>query len=158
MNLNNLSLAALTSIRNDLAGTPNGGKFKIARDKAADVVLKLAKQKGVNVAKQYNEDGQRVAVEQKAPKAKGKKEKPAPKEKGPIIRVEAEKLLLKVVGKDADGRAQGMPYADILIALAEIFPDSNTSVACLRWYAVRMRERGDKVPNRPRAQPQVEEA
>lgn len=87
----------------------------------------------------------------KPKKAKAPKEKK--KKKGPIIRAEAEKLLLKVVSYDEEKRPFGMPYEDILVELAKIFPGAKTTVACLRWYAVHMRERGEKVPARPRATP-----
>lgn len=86
------------------------------------------------------------------PKAepKPKKEK---KEKGPVIRVVAEALLLEVTHKDEDGRPYGHAYDTILERIREQFDGAKTTVACLRWYAVHMRERGEKVPNRPRAQP-----
>lgn len=95
------------------------------------------------------------AKEKKAsakPKAepKPKKEK---KEKGPVIRVVAEALLLEVTHKDEDGRPYGHAYDTILERIREQFDGAKTTVACLRWYAVHMRERGEKVPNRPRAQP-----
>ncbi len=95
------------------------------------------------------------AKEKKAsakPKAepKPKKEK---KEKGPVIRVVAEALLLEVTHKDEDGRPYGHAYDTILERIREQFEGAKTTVACLRWYAVHMRERGEKVPNRPRAQP-----
>lgn len=95
------------------------------------------------------------AKEKKAsakPKAepKPKKEK---KVKGPVIRVVAEALLLEVTHKDEDGRPYGHAYDTILERIREQFDGAKTTVACLRWYAVHMRERGEKVPNRPRAQP-----
>lgn len=155
MNIDQLSLSALTNIRNDINGTPNGGKFKTSREKAVEQLKRLAKEKGVNLSKQYDADGNRVKAEAAKPKAgKASKEKPA-KEKAPVIRVVAEELLMQVVGKDDDGRPQGRSYASVLEEIHERFPGSATSVACLRWYAVRMRERGDKVPNRPRAKPEA---
>lgn len=89
---------------------------------------------------------------------KPKKEKAAKekKEKGPVIRVVAEGLLLEVISKDEDGRPYGHSYETILDKIREQFDGAKTSVACLRWYAVHMRERGEKVPNRPRAQPKKE--
>lgn len=160
MNLNTLTLSALTNIKNDLNGTPNGGKLKVSREKALEQVSKLAKAKGVSLSKQYDEDGHRVpeAKPGKASKAstakkpKGKTEKPV-KEKGPVIRTVAEPLLLQVVGKDDHGRDVGRTYASILEELHEQFPEAQTTVACLRWYAVHMRARNLKVPNRPRAKP-----
>lgn len=73
------------------------------------------------------------------------------KPKGPSIRSVAEQLLLQVVGRDEDKRPIGRPYEDILIELRDKFAGCKTTVACLRWYAVHMRERDVKVPSRPRA-------
>lgn len=87
----------------------------------------------------------------KPPKAK--KEPKPKKEKGPVIRVVAEGLLLEVTHKDEDGRPYGHSYETVLDRIREQFDGAKTTVACLRWYAVHMRERGEKVPNRPRAQP-----
>lgn len=154
MNIQNLTLAALTAIRNDLNGTPDAPRFKVSREKALESVQKLAKAKGIALSKAYDDNGQRVP-EPKPAKAKGKKGKAEKAERGPVIRKVAEELLLQVVGKDGDGRPQGRPYSDILDAIHTQFPGSHTSVACLRWYAVRMRERGEKVPNRPRAKPEA---
>ncbi len=90
----------------------------------------------------------RAKREPKAPKEK--------KEKGPVIRVVAEQLLLEVVTHDEDKRPWGHSYEYILSTLLAQFPGAKTTVACLRWYAVHMRERGEKVPNRPRANPKAE--
>jgi DNA-binding protein HU-beta len=73
------------------------------------------------------------------------------KEKGPVIRVVAEQLLLEVVTHDEDKRPYGHSYEEILNRIRAQFEGAKTTVACLRWYAVHMRERGEKVPNRPRA-------
>lgn len=85
----------------------------------------------------------RAKREPKAPKEK--------KEKGPVIRVVAEQLLLEVVTHDEDKRPYGHSYEEILNRIRAQFEGAKTTVACLRWYAVHMRERGEKVPNRPRA-------
>lgn len=90
------------------------------------------------------------------PKRAKKDPAAAKKEKGPVIRVEAEKLLLEVVKTDEDKRPWGHSYEYILSTLLAQFPGAKTTVACLRWYAVHMRERGEKVPNRPRANPKAE--
>lgn len=42
-----------------------------------------------------------------------------------------------------------LTYEEILMRVHAEF-ECTTSVACLRWYAVRMRERGERVPQRPR--------
>lgn len=86
-------------------------------------------------------------------KPKAKREPKAPKEKGPVIRVVAEQLLLEVTTYDEDNRPYGHPYEEILKRIHMQFDGAKTTVACLRWYAVHMRERGEKVPNRPRALP-----
>lgn len=67
-----------------------------------------------------------------------------------VIRVAAEELLLKKLGIGADGRPAGMPYDNILAELKQEFPESSTSISCLRWYATKMRERGEMLPARPR--------
>lgn len=90
------------------------------------------------------------------PKRAKKDPAAAKKEKGPVIRVEAERLLLEVVKTDEDKRPWGHSYEYILSTLLAQFPGAKTTVACLRWYAVHMRERGEKVPNRPRANPKAE--
>lgn len=87
---------------------------------------------------------------------RAKKDPAEKKEKGPVIRVEAEKLLLEVVDVDEDKRPWGHSYEYILTTLLAQFPGAKTTVACLRWYAVHMRERGEKVLNRPRATPKSE--
>ncbi len=89
----------------------------------------------------------------KKPKAKKEKKAKEKKEKGPVIRAVAEAMLLKVVSVDDEKRPYGMPYEDILVELRKQFEGCKTTVACLRWYAVHMRERGEKVPARPRATP-----
>lgn len=92
--------------------------------------------------------------EPKPPKQKAEgKPKKEKKEKGPVIRVVAEGLLLEVLSYDEDKRPYGHSYETVLEKIREQFDGAKTTVACLRWYAVHMRERGEKVPNRPRAQP-----
>jgi FKBP-type peptidyl-prolyl cis-trans isomerase len=90
-------------------------------------------------------------------KPRAKREPKAPKEKkekkGPVIRVVAEELLLEVVTHDEDKRPYGHSYEEILNRIRAQFEGAKTTAACLRWYAVHMRERGEKVPNRPRATP-----
>ncbi len=45
----------------------------------------------------------------------------------------------------------GISYQAIIARVKTTYPDAETTVACLRWYAVRLREQGTKVPQRPRA-------
>ncbi|ANT45280.1 hypothetical protein Xoosp2_58 [Xanthomonas phage Xoo-sp2] len=120
---------------------------------AAPEAVEEAKEQpnGLTMLLKQMQDAKEKKVSAK-PKAepKPKKEK---KEKGPVIRVVAEALLLEVTHKDEDGRPYGHAYDTILERIREQFDGAKTTVACLRWYAVHMRERGEKVPNRPRAQP-----
>jgi len=58
-------------------------------------------------------------------------------------------------------RSVGLPYDEILRRLKEEFPKCKTSVACLRWYAVKIRVEehgyeGLRLPQRrPRAKPAI---
>lgn len=58
-----------------------------------------------------------------------------------------------------NARSVGLPYLEIIERLKEMFPDAQTSVACLRWYAVKVRAEefgyeGYKLAQRrPRAKP-----
>ena len=45
---------------------------------------------------------------------------------------------------------QPISYKTILRMLLAYFPEAGTTVKCLRWYATQMRERGERVPTRPR--------
>lgn len=103
------------------------------------------------------------AKEAKAPAEKPKKEKKVkePKEvkpKQPSIRSVAEALILEVVGLDENKRKVGHSYETILAKIREQYPEAKTSIACLRWYAVHMRDRGVLPPSRPRAVPAKGEA
>lgn len=102
-------------------------------------------------------DALRKALEAPAAKPKGKSEPKAKKEKGPVIRAVAEGLLMEVVTHDEDKRPYGHSYEVILNRIKAQFPEAKTTVACLRWYAVHMRERGERVPNRQRATPAKKE-
>ena len=59
-----------------------------------------------------------------------------------IVRVAAETMLLQ--------DKPTLTYEEILERVIAEF-ECATSIACLRWYAVRMRERGEKLPARPRS-------
>lgn len=77
----------------------------------------------------------------------------------PTIRAFAEAQLLAVVSKNDEGRNVGLPYGEILKNIHQAFPNGETSVKCLRWYAVKMKE-DEKVlklmPIRPRTRPAKE--
>lgn len=89
--------------------------------------------------------------ERSRPARRPRAEKTEKAEKGPVIRKVAEAMLLEVVSHDEDKRPMGHPYEDVLKSIHQQFQGAKTTVACLRWYAVHMRERGERVPYRPRA-------
>lgn len=176
------NIADIAAVYNELKGTNTDVKTLAKRGKAKllaqiDALLEAQAEK-----KKAEEQSTARAEEPKAdepPKADGvnhlvqqmlqaadKKEEPTKprakrepkatkekKEKGPVIRVVAELLLLEVVTHDEDKRPYGHSYEEILNRIRAQFEGAKTTVACLRWYAVHMRERGEKVPNRPRATP-----
>lgn len=160
MSLNEQSTIAEVAARhNELSGKNADPKTLAKRGKA-----KLLEQIAAMEAAAPKPDGMtgllkqmqssKAAEEAKPPKAKAAKKEAKPKkEKGPVIRVVAEGLLLEVVTHDEDGRPYGHSYETVLDRIRQQFDGAKTTVACLRWYAVHMRERGEKVPNRPRAQP-----
>jgi hypothetical protein len=128
------------------------GEEKAAYMKAKELILKYAAH-GLD-ADRYTIPpavAARLSPKPATPKADAPKAD-APKKSSRIIRVACEELLLKVTGKDKNGRSEGLPYEDILAAVRQEFPNAKTTVACLRWYAVQLRERGEMVPNRPRAE------
>lgn len=63
-----------------------------------------------------------------------------------------------VVAADAkDARTVGIPYDTIIEKIKERFPECNTSIACLRWYAVKVRaeEYGYEDLRLPQRRPRV---
>jgi hypothetical protein len=66
------------------------------------------------------------------------------------IQVASEKLL-EATAYEHDGRKWGIPYDVVLTEIRRVFPDCRTTVACLRWYAVRMNEVGTRLPKRKRS-------
>lgn len=65
----------------------------------------------------------------------------------------------RVPADHSQARSVGLPYLSIIDAIKEEFPGAQTSVACLRWYAVKVRveefgyEGYKLVQRRPRAKP-----
>lgn len=65
----------------------------------------------------------------------------------------------KATGDVANARSVGLPYDEIIRRIQDEFPDCQTSVACLRWYAVKVRAEefgyeGLRLPQRrPRVKP-----
>jgi len=78
------------------------------------------------------------------------------------IRAYCESLLLEANSVDAKTkRPLGLPYDEILRRVAKRFPEAETSVNCLRWYATKLNnQHRDKrnprlkviLPDRPTAQ------
>lgn len=59
------------------------------------------------------------------------------------IRAAAEFMLL-----EKDENDEGLPYKFILRCVHANFPKAKTSIACLRWYANKMNQRGEIMPPR----------
>lgn len=172
------NIADIAAVYNELKGTNTDVKTLAKRGKAkllaqidalleAQAEKKAEEQSAARSEEPPKADGMNHLVQQmlqatdkkeeEGPaKPRAKREPKAPKEKkekGPVIRVVAEQLLLEVVTHDEDKRPYGHSYEEILNRIRAQFEGAKTTVACLRWYAVHMRERGEKVPNRPRATP-----
>jgi len=153
LNLNTLKLNVLVSMVNELGGSATLKTFS-QRSKAVERITKLADAQKVDLNSFFEADGtKRVApvveapAAEKAPKkAKTPKEPKAPKEPKISIRSVAEALLVKVAEN-----GEGLSYEEIVATVKEQFPAAKTTVGCLRWYAVRMREAGTVLPKRPRA-------
>jgi len=77
--------------------------------------------------------------------AKAKKPTKTKKPARGVIKQFCEKLLLV---EDEDGI--GMTYESIMESLHNTHPTAKTTVGCLRWYATKLREAGQIVPDRPR--------
>ncbi|QNN99777.1 hypothetical protein P67b_00018 [Ruegeria phage Tedan] len=45
----------------------------------------------------------------------------------------------RVTADHRNARSVGIPYTQVIETIKSEFPDANTSVACLRWYAVKVR-------------------
>lgn len=59
--------------------------------------------------------------------------------------------LLTAVAFEHEGRKWGIPYDLILAEVKRVFPDANTTVACLRWYAVDLNKQDLVLPHRKRS-------
>lgn len=57
-------------------------------------------------------------------------------------------LLLKVVGKNEEGRLVGMSYDDVLILVKKEYPQGSTSKKCLQWYNSKLKGGDKEVPIR----------
>jgi hypothetical protein len=65
------------------------------------------------------------------------------------IQVASEKML-EAVAHIHEGKPWGIPYKVILAEVHRLFPDCNTTVACLRWYAAKMTDLNITLPKRKR--------
>lgn len=65
-------------------------------------------------------------------------------EKGCTIKHASCLLLQEVLGRREDKRTFGHTYEAILAFIQSRFANAQTSLACLRWYSVRIREGDDK--------------
>ena len=63
----------------------------------------------------------------------------------------ASEKLLTAVAFEHDKRKWGIPYSHILAEVQRVFPDANTTVACLRWYAVALNKDGVILHHRKRS-------
>ncbi len=169
MNLVTKPMSVLVAMHNALnAAKPATMKTFSQRSKAVERITALAEAQGINIGKHFDDEGNvkppapvepaKVTAPKAAPKAKADKAPAEPKVKAPSIRAVAEEMLLEVVGLDENKRKVGVPYEDIIAKIKAQFPEAKTTVACLRWYAVHMRERDVLPPNRPRATPKKVEA
>ena len=125
-NLTNFTMNTLVSMINALGGNATAKTFN-ARAKAVARLIKIAAEKEIDLAKTFDENGNKIVVAAPAKKIS--------------IRSVAEKLL-------TDGT---LSYDDVLAAIKSEFPSAKTSVGCLRWYATSMRDAGIALPKRPRA-------
>lgn len=148
-------IADIAARFNELNGSSIEAKTLAKRGKAK-LLVQIEDLEEAEAARKAAEEAEAKKAAEAEAKTAGKKVPKAKKEKGPVIRHEAEKLLLEVVTHDDDGRPYGHSYDYVLSTLLKQFDGAKTTVACLRWYAVHMRERGEKVPNRPRANPKAE--
>jgi uncharacterized UBP type Zn finger protein len=164
MDLMTKPMSTLVTMHNHLSDKPASMKTFSQRSKAVERIMALAAGKGITVSDHFDEDGSikpppkatTVTATVEAKPAKKKADEKAPK--APSIRSLAEKLLLEVVRIDEDKRKVGIPYEDIITTIKQAHPNAKTTVACLRWYAVHMREADVMPPNRPRAVPKKVEA
>jgi hypothetical protein len=91
----------------------------------------------------------------KRPSKAAKKAAKADGIKRGAIRELCEELLLKTKGTDPESkRPLGLPYSAILEQVQKKFPEAETSLNCLRWYATKLNKQTGKekvvMPVRPK--------
>lgn len=181
--LETLSTKELVAAYNRLSGKPpiSAWKRKVAELKA--IVLKLAPTEffsgpapsrpvfdeavsaelAAQSGRPVDHEADAAPTKEKAPKAPKAKKAEAPKSDRGAIRRYTEELLLKTKGSDPETKKPlGLPYSSILAAVLEKFPEAQTSLNCLRWYATKMNKRTGaeavRMPIRPKAEKQSEAA
>ena len=149
--LSGLTLTDLVAVCNDLISALNKsghGLNSVAKSafsmksKAVTrirVLLETLKKDAAEAA-----DGSEGAPADETPE-QPEQDTPKPEKRSPkrTVRQASEELILQ---KDADGK--GLLYSDILKRVLVEFPAAKTTVACLRWYANKLREAGKRVPDR----------
>ena len=156
LNLDTFKLATLVAMVNELGGNATIKTFS-QRSKAVARLLKLAAEKNVDLNTTFDATGAKIEVKaEPVIESTDNTAAEAPvKAKKITVRSVAEALLTKVVS-EVDGKATGLTYEEILAEVKEQFPTAKTTVGCLRWYAVRLREAGTVLPTRPRTVKAVE--
>jgi len=174
--LNGLKTAELVAIYNGVSGKPAIAKWK---RKVADLIASILKtapedyfyesagpsERMTDFEAPADELGKQVGrpvdhaepptKEKPAKKAAAKKKAKADGVKRGAIRELCEKLLLEVRGTDEKSkRPLGLPYGKILAKVQEKFPEAETSLNCLRWYATKLNKQTGKervvMPIRPK--------
>lgn len=79
-----------------------------------------------------------------------KKSKKAKAEKKPRVKGFRADGTMTIQNRAETLLREGKSYGDILAAIAAEYPGSATTVKCLRWYAAKLVEAGEKLPARPR--------
>lgn len=128
-NLTTFTMNTLVSMINAIGGNVTAKTFN-ARSKAIARLVKIAAEKKIALDTTFDAAGNKIVAT----------------DKKISIRSVAEALLVQVDGNDL-----GLAYDKVLSAIKAQFPSAKTSVGCLRWYAVSMKEAGVSVPKRERA-------
>ena len=80
----------------------------------------------------------------------GVMEEPIVRRTGLSIKQASMDLLMEKVSETTDGKSVGWTYDEVLVKIRAQFPGCKTSIACLRWYSVHMRQDEFRLPIRPR--------
>jgi hypothetical protein len=177
-NLNGMKTSELVAVYNGVSGKPAIAKWK---RKVSDLVAAILKLKPDLYSYEPAAPSDRMdgfeapadelaaqkgrAVDHAEPPAKAPKVKKAAAAKKAKVKADGavrgairqlcEKLLLEVKGSDPETkRPLGLPYATILERVQSKFPEAETSLNCLRWYATKLNKQTGKdrvqMPVRPK--------